>query len=85
VALVLVGVAFAVTAFAYCVMAFRAISPASAGSASTSGTSLMQWLDAYGLWLMLGELVLLAISSFAAMATDRYWTKPNPDQPQEPQ
>lgn len=82
--LVLVGVAFAITAFAYCVMAFRAIAPADATAASTSGTRLMQWLDTNGLRLMLAELTLLAVACFAAMATDRYWSKPMTDPPQDP-
>ena len=69
------GVLFSVTACAYCVMAFRAVLSRQAGEASTSGQQLMQFIDQYGLWLMLGEIVLLAIATVGAITTDSYWTK----------
>lgn len=73
--LVVVGVLFAITACAYCVMAFRAVTPADADRASVSGTRLMNLLDHYGMWLMLGELALLAVATLGAIGTDDYWTR----------
>ena len=72
--LLVAGVIFAVTACAYGVMAFRAVAP-QAGQASPSGEGLMRLLDRYGLWLLLGEIVVLAIATFGAIATDDYWRK----------
>ena len=34
-----------------------------------------QFFDQYGLWLMGGELTLLTLLTFAAIATDDYWTR----------
>jgi len=77
-ALVVVGVLFSITAFAYCVMAFRAVSPSAAAKASESGAGLMQLLDEYGLWIMLAQIALLALCTFAAIGTDNYWTRRSP-------
>jgi hypothetical protein len=71
--LVMVGTLFAITACAYCVMAFRAVSPHTSTATDAWGASLMQFLDHYGMYLMLGEIVALAIATFGAIATDRYW------------
>ena len=63
------GVAFAVTAFAYGTMAYRAISPAAAEI--DRGPGLMSLVDRYGVRTMGVELGLLGGASFAAMWLDR--------------
>jgi hypothetical protein len=68
--LVLLGIVFLVTACAYGVMAYRAISPALARQNEVH--PLTEFLDKYGMVLLAGELVLLALASFAAMALDRW-------------
>jgi hypothetical protein len=70
--LLVVGVAFLLTATSYGVMAFRDVQ---GHGAAESGSGLMLFLDQHGAWLMAGELAVLAIASFAAMATDHHWTK----------
>jgi hypothetical protein len=90
VVLVIVGIFFAITAFAYCVMAFRAVRPADVGFTSESGQWLMQLLDKHGMWIMLGQIVVLAVATFGAITTDDFWTKqatgrkPEPDSSSPP-
>jgi hypothetical protein len=38
-------------------------------------------MNEHGLWLLVGELTLLALATFAAIGTDDYW---NRDPPLEP-
>jgi len=71
--LVVVGLTFAITACAYCVMAFRAVAHQQATNSETSGAFLMAFLDEYGVWLLLAEIVLLAIATVGAIITDNYW------------
>lgn len=73
--LLVVGVAFLLTATSYGVMAFRDVQ---GHSAVDSGSGLMPFLDRYGGLLMGIELAVLVVASFAAMATDGYWTKAKP-------
>ena len=82
--LVVLGLVFSLTACAYGVMAFRAVSEASHHGVVAPGeaaveppesSQLLVFLDRYGMQLLAGELVLLAIASFAAMGTDSYWTR----------
>lgn len=72
--LVVVGVAFALTAFAYGVMALRAVDPR-AVAAEGSGATLLEFLDHWGVTLMMGELVVLAAATFGAISTDGYWAR----------
>jgi predicted outer membrane lipoprotein len=69
-ALVLVGVLFALSACAFGVMTVRGLEPANSDEAG-----LMGFLDQYGLWLLVGELALLALLTVAAIGTDDYWTR----------
>ena len=39
------------------------------------GVRMMEWLDTNGFRLLLIELGVLAVFTFAAIATDEYWTK----------
>ena len=69
--LVVLGIAFAVTACAYSVMTLRAVRPPP--DDETNGSPLLEFLDKHGASLMAGELALLAAASVGAIATDRYW------------
>jgi hypothetical protein len=68
--LVLLGIVFLVTACAYGVMAYRALSPEVARQAKSH--PLTEFLDDHGVELLGGELALLAAASFAAMGLDRW-------------
>ena len=78
--LILAGLSFALTATAYVVMAFREAhvheGPATASSVVASDEHpLMQWMRRHGNAALLTELGLLAICTFAAIGTDRYWQR----------
>ena len=66
--LLVVGTAFAITACGYGAMTVRMIEP----HAFTSGD---RFFDAYGLWLMVGQLGLLTLLTFLAIGTDDYWVR----------
>jgi hypothetical protein len=81
--LVPVGAAFVVTAFAYGVMAFQAVSSASSrGAAAPSAHPLLAWLRVHGDSALLSELGVLAVLTVAAIVTDPWWdrrpTRPGP-------
>jgi hypothetical protein len=69
--LIILGIAFALTACAYSVMTLRAVRPPQDEGAS--GGALLEFLDKRGAHLMGAELALLAVASVGAIATDRYW------------
>lgn len=69
VVLVIAGIAFAITACAYGVMTFVELRD----SASAEGSSLVDFMESYGVVLMLGELAVLAVGTLGAIGTDRYW------------
>ena len=66
--LLVVGTAFAITACGYGAMTVRMIEP----HQFTAGD---RFFDAYGLWLMVGQLGLLAVLTFLAIGTDDYWVR----------
>jgi hypothetical protein len=70
--LVVLGISFTLTACGYGVLMVRAVRPAG-GDTSPAGTALLAFLDRHGEWLMTIELVLLAVATFGAIASDRYW------------
>src|SRR5262245_45245425 len=65
-----VGVRFALTACAYVVMMVRAISP-QPGDA----TGLVEWMERHGMMTMIAELAALGGLTFAAIASDDFWTR----------
>jgi hypothetical protein len=69
------GFVFAVTAFAYGFMAFQAVNAVRAEAGAHAGHPMFRWLRAHGDEAMLIELAVLAILTFAAMATDRLWDR----------
>ena len=70
--LMIVGTMFALTACAYGVMTVRM----GRAAPPTPGD---QFFDAYGMWLMGGQLTLLTLLTFAAIGTDDYWTRDTDD------
>jgi hypothetical protein len=91
--LVLAGIAFFITASAYGVMTVKGLYPEGTGTDMGTGpiglgdgqgtldqSSLMDWLDKNGFQLLMCELGVLAIFTFAGIGTDSYWSgrKPNP-------
>jgi hypothetical protein len=77
VVLVVAGVLFFVTAATYAVMTLRGdrLGRQAPGVAEAGG--LMQFMDERGGQLLAGELVLLAVCTGAAMASDGYWRRRN--------
>lgn len=89
--LVIVGTAFCLTACAYGLMAMRALRPdrshdvrAIAGSsvaADANGSTrpgphqLLAYMERNGEKLLLIELAVLTVATFAAMGTDSYWIR----------
>jgi hypothetical protein len=73
--LVIVGLVFVVTAFAYGFMAFQAVNAVRAEAGLHAGHPLFQWLRVHGDATLLIELGVLALLTVGAIATDRYWDK----------
>ena len=67
--LVVVGVAFVVTACAYGVMTVRGLDPHAADEGGLVGL-----MDRHGLSILVAELVLLGVLTVLAIGTDNYWT-----------
>lgn len=70
--LVVVGVVFTVTACAYGVMTVRGLKP---DETEATPSGLMTFLDRHGMPLLMGELGVLALTTFLAMATDDFWSR----------
>ncbi|HTN76609.1 MAG TPA: hypothetical protein VL096_15220 [Pirellulaceae bacterium] len=77
--LVVLGVVFAITACAYGVMTVK-MSTAQ-GISESAGAGLIALMNTHGLMILLVELGLLAVATFAAMATDDYWQKRDAQEP----
>jgi hypothetical protein len=81
--LLIAGIAFALTATAYGVMAFREARPAPLDAAvvgaETADTAvehpLMAWMRRNGEAALLTELGFLAVFVFGAIGTDDYWQR----------
>ena len=67
--LIVVGVTFALTASLFGVMTVRKLDPRAAEE-----TGILAFMEQHGLTLMIFELVVLALLTFAAIGTDDYWT-----------
>lgn len=70
--LVLIGIAFFITATAFGVMTSRANSAPDGGSAEHP---LMSWMDQHGMAALGVELALLAACTVGAIGTDEYWQR----------
>ena len=75
VVLLVVGVLFVVTACGYSVMAVKGAHPLEAGQETESGQRLLGLLDEHGFTALMVELAVLAVATFAAIATDDYWAR----------
>ena len=73
--LVLVGVAFVITAFAFWLMASSAVHPRLPAADLPTDHPLWRLLEQHGDRLMLWELVALAVLTFAAIGIDGYWAR----------
>ncbi len=70
--LLVVGVAFCITACSYFVLALRDVRSVEVGpAAGPARSALMDFIDAHGVKLMTGEIAALAVLTVAAIATDR--------------
>lgn len=76
--LVIAGITFALTAFAYGILATRS----NAGFRAPAQTStispehaLMKWMREYGNAALLTELAVLALCTVGAIGTDEYWQR----------
>jgi hypothetical protein len=75
--LVIAGVSFALTAFAYGVMVVRANAAVRAATTADMPQAhpLMEWLQRHGDMALVCQLALLAVAVFGAIATDEYWQR----------
>ena len=72
--LLIAGIAFVLTATAYCVMAYRERDTTkSAGAAAKH--PLMGWMREHGEVALVAELAVLGIGTVAAIGTDDYWQR----------
>jgi hypothetical protein len=72
------GIAFALTATAYGVMAFREARPRPMDGTATEIVPehpLMAWMSNHGEAALLTELGFLAVFVFGAIGTDDYWQR----------
>ena len=72
--LVIAGVVFCLTATAYGVMTVQGLHPERAAEQSEGGRHMLVWLDEHGAGLLMGELAVLAVFTFAAIGTDNFWS-----------
>jgi hypothetical protein len=70
VAVLPVGILFAITACAYLVMTLLGLDPQHA-----EATGLVRLMDRHGVVIMLAELALLGLLTVAAIATDDFWMR----------
>lgn len=73
--LVIAGVLFAITACGYGVMTIKLTNPESMAQQTTelSHNNFVDFFEKHGFTLMLVELIVLGIGTFAAIGTDDYW------------
>ncbi len=68
--LIVAGVLFLITAFAYFTMAVR-----EANGAVPTAHGLTSLLARHGMTALIAELALLAVATFGAIGTDDYWNR----------
>ena len=83
VVLVVVGVAFAITACAYGVMAvkelhagtnFSEYDDAAADGYDATDMRFVEFMDRNGVRIMIWEIGILAVATFLSIGTDRFWS-----------
>jgi hypothetical protein len=65
-----VGIVFAITACAYVVMTIRG-----SDARQAEATGLIALMEQHGLAILIGEIVILGLLTFAAIASDDFWTR----------
>lgn len=73
--LVIVGVAFLITACAYGVMTIKQMRVEGSDADNGSSASFVQFVDEHGFALLMWEIALLALATVAAIATDEFWSR----------
>ena len=73
--LLIAGVIFVVTACSYIVMTINARDMSLGGQENPSNQRFVEIVDRYGFAALMIELGVLAGATFAAIATDEYWTR----------
>ena len=73
--LLIAGVIFVVTACSYIVMTINARDMSLGGPENPSSQRFVEIVDRYGFAALMIELGVLAGATFAAIATDEYWTR----------
>lgn len=73
---VVAGILFCITAFAYGVMTVRQLHEAGLPSAGKT-EGFTEWIDRHGVPLMIGEVIVLGLCTVAAMATDHLCRRKN--------
>ena len=73
--LVMTGIAFCLTAFAYGVMTVQGLHGVDPGQMSQAGVWLNDRLDRHGVTVLGIELAVLAVCTVAAIGTDAWWTR----------
>ncbi|MEO8497853.1 MAG: hypothetical protein ABI614_22530 [Planctomycetota bacterium] len=73
--LLIAGVLFVVTACAFVVMTVNARDASLGGREDSSSKRFVEIVDRYGFPALMIELGVLAAATFAAIATDEYWTR----------
>ena len=73
--LVVTGILFTVTAIGFGIVVVRNVRQLSTIGDPHAGSSLLAWLDAHGVFVMIVQLVILALSTVAAITTDDFWTR----------
>ncbi|HRX79329.1 MAG: hypothetical protein H6821_14615 [Planctomycetaceae bacterium] len=73
--LLIAGVFFVVTACSYLVMTVNARDTSLGGQDAASSKRFVEIVDRYGFAALMIELGVLAGATFAAIATDEYWTR----------
>ena len=73
--LMIAGVVFGITACCYVVMMVQQGDPEQLALAGGEAGGLIGLMDRHGLTILMAELAILALFTFAAIGTDDYWTK----------
>ena len=73
--LILAGIAFVVTAAAYCVMAYREREAAKAVEPAAPEHPLMSWMKQNGEMALVAELAVLGVGTIGAIGTDDFWQR----------
>ena len=72
--LVATGTIFAISACAYGVMTVQMLDGLKAAEIRQSGQGLLYWFDKHGVQLLMVELIVLAVTTVAAIGTDDFWS-----------